>query len=109
MSAHVEPLRLVLLAEEPEWAALLRARLETLGGAFPLITAPNWEAASSLFDDGGHGLLLTTPACQPAPNLLPDGSTCTSSGQCSSGYCGLGGNGTLICLPNPNGLTCTGR
>ena len=67
MSAHVEPLRLVLLAEEPEWAALLRARLETLGGAFPLITAPNWEAASSLFDDGGHGLLLTTPACQPAP------------------------------------------
>ena len=25
--AHVEPLRLVLLAEEPEWAALLRARL----------------------------------------------------------------------------------
>ena len=67
MSAHVEPLRLVLLAEEPEWAALLRARLETLGGAFPLITAPNWEAASSLFDDGGHGLLLTTLACQPAP------------------------------------------
>src|SRR5690606_9242175 len=32
-----------------------------------LITAPSWEAASSLFDDGGRGLLLTTPACQPAP------------------------------------------
>lgn len=60
-------MRLVLLAERPEWAALLRARLEAMGGAFPLITAPSWEAASSLFDDGGCGLLLTTPACQPAP------------------------------------------
>ncbi|MDH0896538.1 MULTISPECIES: bifunctional diguanylate cyclase/phosphodiesterase [unclassified Pseudomonas] len=67
MSAHVEPMRLVLLAETPEWAALLRARLDALGGALPLITAPSWEAASSLFDDGGRGLLLTTPACQPAP------------------------------------------
>ncbi|MBD9427083.1 bifunctional diguanylate cyclase/phosphodiesterase [Pseudomonas sp. PDM15] len=67
MSALVEPMRLVLLAERPEWAALLRARLEVIAGAYPLITAPSWEAASSLFDDGGCGLLLTTPACRPAP------------------------------------------
>ena len=67
MSALVEPLRLVLLAEQPEWAALLRTRLEALGNAYPLITSPTWEAASSLFDDAGMGLLLTTPACQPEP------------------------------------------
>ncbi|MEO4046875.1 bifunctional diguanylate cyclase/phosphodiesterase [Pseudomonas sp. CAU 1711] len=71
MSAHVEPMRLILLADEPAWAALLRARLAALGGGFPLITAPSWEAASSLFDDGRPGLLLTTPACQPAPGRCP--------------------------------------
>ncbi|MBB2494063.1 putative bifunctional diguanylate cyclase/phosphodiesterase [Aquipseudomonas ullengensis] len=71
MSALVEPLRLVLLAERPEWAALLRTRLAALGNAYPLITAPTWEAACSLFDDPYSGLLLTTPACQPAPGLCP--------------------------------------
>jgi diguanylate cyclase (GGDEF)-like protein len=64
-------LRLVLLAEEPEWAALLRTRLEALDGVYPLITAPTWEAACSLFDDPYAGLLLTTPACQPEPGRCP--------------------------------------
>lgn len=71
MSALVEPLRLVLLAEQPEWATLLRTRLEALGCGYPLITSPSWEAASSLFDDPGKGLLLTTPACQPEPGSCP--------------------------------------
>ncbi|UUY09655.1 bifunctional diguanylate cyclase/phosphodiesterase [Pseudomonas sp. J452] len=71
MSALVEPLRLVLLAEQPEWAPLLRSRLEALGSAYPLITAPTWEAASSLFDDPVTGLLLTTPACLPEPGHCP--------------------------------------
>ncbi|QKE65337.1 bifunctional diguanylate cyclase/phosphodiesterase [Aquipseudomonas campi] len=71
MSALVEPLRLVLLAEQPEWAPLLRSRLEALGSCYPLITSPTWEAASSLFDDPGTGLLLTTPACLPEPGLCP--------------------------------------
>ncbi|MBC9252841.1 diguanylate cyclase [Pseudomonas alcaligenes] len=71
MSALVEPLRLVLLAEQPEWAALLRTRLAALGNGYPLITAPTWEAACSLFDNPYEGLLLTTPACQPAPGLCP--------------------------------------
>ncbi|MBB1518387.1 putative bifunctional diguanylate cyclase/phosphodiesterase [Aquipseudomonas guryensis] len=71
MSALVEPLRLVLLAEQPEWATLLRSRLEALGSGYPLITAPTWEAASSLFDDPGTGLLLTTPACLPEPGRCP--------------------------------------
>ncbi|MEK1906827.1 MAG: diguanylate cyclase, partial [Pseudomonas sp.] len=71
MSALVEPLRLVLLAEQPEWAVLLRTRLAALGNAYPLITAPSWEAACSLFDDPYSGLLLTTPACQPEAGRCP--------------------------------------
>ncbi|MFG0380238.1 putative bifunctional diguanylate cyclase/phosphodiesterase [Pseudomonas sp. zbq_18] len=60
-------MRLILLAETPEWATLLRARLTSLDAAWPLITAPSWTAASSLFDDDVPALLLTTPACQPEP------------------------------------------
>tara|TARA_R100001244_G_scaffold19684_11_gene20328 strand:+ start:2276 stop:3952 length:1677 start_codon:yes stop_codon:yes gene_type:complete len=71
LSALVEPLRLVLLAETPEWPELLRECLSALGNAFPLITAPSWEAASSLFDDHGNGLLLTTIARRPAPGRCP--------------------------------------
>jgi len=71
LSGLVEPLRLVLVAEVPEWAELLRERLSALGSASPLITAPSWDAASSLFDDDCNGLLLTTPACQPAPGRCP--------------------------------------
>ncbi len=67
MSALVEPLRIVLLAEAPEWAVLLRELLAALGDMSALITAPSWEAASGLFDESGQGLLLTTPALQPAP------------------------------------------
>lgn len=71
MSAPVEPVRLLLLAENPQWATLLRAPLEALGAAFQLITAPSWTAASSLFAGGGSGLLLATPACRPAPESCP--------------------------------------
>ena len=71
MSAHAEPMRLVLLADEPEWAVLLRARLAAMGSAVPLITAPSWAAASNLFDADASGLLLATPACQPLPGGCP--------------------------------------
>ena len=66
MSALVEPLRLVLLAET-EWSSLLRDCLQALGNPAALITAPSWEAACSLFDEQEHGLLLSTPANLPAP------------------------------------------
>ena len=66
MSALVEPLRLVLLAET-EWSSLLRECLQALGNPAALITAPSWEAACSLFDEQEHGLLLSTPANLPAP------------------------------------------
>ncbi|GLK87540.1 putative bifunctional diguanylate cyclase/phosphodiesterase [Pseudomonas turukhanskensis] len=71
MSAHVETLRIVLLAEAPEWAALLREHLVAMGNPSALITAPSWAAASGLFDDPGQGLLLTTARLQPAPGSCP--------------------------------------
>ncbi|MDM8348633.1 bifunctional diguanylate cyclase/phosphodiesterase [Pseudomonas sp. sp1636] len=71
MSALDEPLRLVLLADTPEWPELLRERLGALGSVFPLITAPSWAAASSLFDTRANGLLLTTEARRPAPGRCP--------------------------------------
>ncbi|MDB6142345.1 MAG: domain/EAL domain protein [Pseudomonas sp.] len=67
MSTSVEPLRLLLLAPEPVWPALLRECLAPLGDSVVLICAPNWEDVSSLFDDEASAVLLTTPELQPAP------------------------------------------
>lgn len=67
LSALVQPLRLVLLADSGEWATLLRDRLHALGHPVALITAPSWEAACSLFDESVPGLLLSTPQHLPAP------------------------------------------
>ena len=71
MSTLVEPLRLVLLSESPDWAELLREQLGALGSASPLITAPSWDAASSLFDDHASGLVLATPERLPAAHQCP--------------------------------------
>ena len=65
MSTPVEPLRLLLLAEEPSWAALLRECLAPMGSAAVLIGAPSWESVSHLFENDRNALLLTTPALQP--------------------------------------------
>ena len=67
MSTPVEPLRLLLLAEEPSWAALLRECLAPMGNAAVLMCAPSWESVSYLFENDRHALLLTTPALQPVP------------------------------------------
>lgn len=67
MSALAEPMRMLLLAESPGWAESLRELLSSLGSLSPLITAPSWEAASSLFDDSEGGLLLCTSQLLPAP------------------------------------------
>ena len=65
MSALVEPVRLLLLAEDPEWAVLLRESLDALKSACSLISAPSWEAACSLLGDSGQDLLLATPGLMP--------------------------------------------
>ena len=67
MSTPVEPLRLLLLAEEPSWAALLRECLAPIKTVAVLVCAPNWESVSYLFENDRNALLLTTPALQPAP------------------------------------------
>jgi len=66
LSTPVEPLRLLLLAEEPSWAALLRECLAPMGSAAVLIDAPSWESVSHLFENDRNALLLTTPALQPS-------------------------------------------
>jgi len=67
LSTPVEPLRLLLLAEAPAWTALLRECLAPMGSSVVLISAPNWESVSALFEDNRHAVLLTVPALQPAP------------------------------------------
>ncbi|MCM2464647.1 bifunctional diguanylate cyclase/phosphodiesterase [Pseudomonas sp. CG7] len=67
MSTPVEPLRLLLLAQEPEWAAILRECLVPLGPSVVLISAPSWESVCSLFEDNRNAVLLTVAALQPAP------------------------------------------
>lgn len=67
MSTPVEPLRLLLLADAPEWAALLRECLVPMGDGAVLISAPNWDSVSRLFEDDHSAVLLTTPNLQPGP------------------------------------------
>ncbi|MFF7108215.1 putative bifunctional diguanylate cyclase/phosphodiesterase [Pseudomonas sichuanensis] len=67
MSTPAEPLRLLLLADEPEWAARLRECLQPLGGSAVLLTAPNWAAVDSLFANDRQAVVLATPELQPAP------------------------------------------
>jgi len=67
LSTPVEPLRLLLLAEEPAWVALLRECLAPMGSSAVLICAPSWDSVSSLFDDNRNAVLLTVPGLQPLP------------------------------------------
>lgn len=67
MSTPAEPLRLLLLADEPEWASQLRGCLQALNGTAVLLTAPDWDAVDSLFAEDRQAVVLATPALQPAP------------------------------------------
>lgn len=67
MSTSVEPLRLLLLADEPEWVMHLRDCLHSLAGGMMLLTAPRWDAVDKLFAHDRQMVVLATPALQPAP------------------------------------------
>ncbi len=67
MSTPAEPLRLLLLAEEPEWAIALGESLLPLAGTAVLLTAPSWESVDSLFARDRNAVVLATPSRQPAP------------------------------------------
>jgi len=67
LSTPVEPLRLLLLADEPQWAALLHACIPALNGSAVLLTAPDWDSVDSLFSHDRQAVVLATPALQPVP------------------------------------------
>jgi len=67
LSTLVEPLRLLLLADDPAWAALLRECLAPLEGTAMLVSATSWELVRDLFDHERPAILLTEPQLQPAP------------------------------------------
>ncbi|MFK3797441.1 MULTISPECIES: putative bifunctional diguanylate cyclase/phosphodiesterase [unclassified Pseudomonas] len=65
MSTPVEPLRLLLLADTPEWPALLRECLAPLGGAVFLDCASGWDAIGDPADPAHAFILFTPPHLQP--------------------------------------------
>ncbi|HEX8541497.1 MAG TPA: bifunctional diguanylate cyclase/phosphodiesterase [Pseudomonas sp.] len=66
MSTLFQPVRLLLLAREPEWQALLRVCLVPLDG-IELLRVADWSEVSEQIVDQSNTVLLTTPALQPAP------------------------------------------
>lgn len=65
MSAPAEPLRLLLLADTPDWAPLLGERLRALGPAFSLSIVTTWEGAATLFAAEPRGCSWPRrPACR---------------------------------------------
>lgn len=65
MTKPADPVRLLLLAQEPQWPAALRACLAAMGSKLVLVTESSWEALSQHLQDGRASLLLTTPDLQP--------------------------------------------
>jgi diguanylate cyclase (GGDEF)-like protein len=66
LSTPVEPLRLLLLADTPQWSALLRECLAPLGDAVLLDCVSSWDAIGSPTDPTHSFILFTTLALQPA-------------------------------------------
>ncbi|HCJ28003.1 MAG TPA: GGDEF-domain containing protein, partial [Pseudomonas sp.] len=64
-------MRLVLLADEPEWEARLRAALTALRSDHLLLVADDWPTASAHLAEAGHVLLLATPRRRPASGRFP--------------------------------------
>ncbi|MBI6765099.1 bifunctional diguanylate cyclase/phosphodiesterase [Pseudomonas syringae] len=73
MPTPVEPLRLLLLAHEPFWQALLSGCLTAPGGNVILLHGANWDVFSARYANERNTVLLTTPDLQPRTGacLLP--------------------------------------
>ncbi|CAM3391424.1 putative bifunctional diguanylate cyclase/phosphodiesterase [Pseudomonas floridensis] len=65
MPTPVEPLRLLLLAQEPSWQTLLSGCLTDADSAVTLLHAANWQAFSTRYGTELNTVLLTTPDLQP--------------------------------------------
>jgi diguanylate cyclase (GGDEF)-like protein len=64
-------MRLVLLADEPEWGERLGAALTALRSQHQLLVADDWTDVSAQLPDTGHTMLLTTPRRRPASGRFP--------------------------------------
>ncbi|WP_024643605.1 putative bifunctional diguanylate cyclase/phosphodiesterase [Pseudomonas syringae] len=73
MPTPVEPLQLLLLAQEPLWQALLSDCITTPGSNITLVPGVSWEAFSARYANERNTVLLTTPELQPRTGscLLP--------------------------------------
>ncbi|SHN23166.1 diguanylate cyclase (GGDEF) domain-containing protein [Pseudomonas asturiensis] len=65
MPTPVEPLRLLLLAQEPSWEALLSGCLTDPGHAMTLLCATEWSAFDARYGNERNTVLLATPSLQP--------------------------------------------
>ena len=65
MPTPVEPLRLLLLAQEPSWQSLLSDCLTDPGSPITLVHATHWGALSDQYANERNTVLLTTPGLQP--------------------------------------------
>jgi diguanylate cyclase (GGDEF)-like protein len=71
VTSSVKSLRLVLLADEPEWRERLQAALKTLHSPQPLVVAADWPAANALLSEAGINVLLTTAQHRPESGRFP--------------------------------------
>lgn len=66
-----QPVRLILLADLPQWQAALRACLRGMRSGCQLRPVADWPAVHRLLAEGGQQLLLATPGAVPAGERLP--------------------------------------
>lgn len=71
MTSSAQPLRLVLLADDPAWHECLVAALGVLPSPHQLVEAPDWATATACLAEAGPSLLLTTAAHRPASGRFP--------------------------------------
>ncbi|QXG37772.1 putative bifunctional diguanylate cyclase/phosphodiesterase [Pseudomonas viridiflava] len=65
MPTPVEPLRLLLLTQEPSWQTLLSGCLTDPGHAVTLLHAADWRTFSTRYGNERNTVLFTTPGLQP--------------------------------------------
>ncbi|MCQ4312470.1 bifunctional diguanylate cyclase/phosphodiesterase [Pseudomonas stutzeri] len=64
-------MRLVLLADESEWAERLRTTLTLMRSQHVLLVEHDWPAVSARLAEAGHALLFTTPGGRSASGRFP--------------------------------------
>ncbi|WP_440089466.1 putative bifunctional diguanylate cyclase/phosphodiesterase [Pseudomonas fragariae (ex Marin et al. 2024)] len=65
MPTPVEPLRLLLLTQEPSWQTLLSGCLTDPSNAVTLLHACDWQVFSARYGNERNTVLFTTPGLQP--------------------------------------------